>query len=183
MCSCMYFTMVGAEFLVVRSIESKPRYFQGVSSLHSHYSCCRFGGPTIVGEWSIADTDCAVFVNSVGSGYLQLQDVANSFVEVAGKGLMMVLSVLAIRESLVVRIRSIAPVRRRTQMSPITAILTRNFSRITLLLRLPFFTRELTCSGLALNVLGDGSTGIPSRKVILTGRTWDTQNATQCSIS
>lgn len=30
----------------------------------------RFGGPTIVGEWSIADTDCAVYVNSVGQGYL-----------------------------------------------------------------------------------------------------------------
>jgi hypothetical protein len=32
----------------------------------------RFGGPTIVGEWSIADTDCAVYVNAVGVGYLLL---------------------------------------------------------------------------------------------------------------
>ena len=30
-----------------------------------------FGGPTIVGEWSIADTDCALYLNSVGQGYLQ----------------------------------------------------------------------------------------------------------------
>src|SRR5579859_6850147 len=29
----------------------------------------RFGGPTIVGEWSIADTDCAPYINSIGEGY------------------------------------------------------------------------------------------------------------------
>lgn len=28
-----------------------------------------FGGPTIVGEWSIAETDCAPWLNNVGTGY------------------------------------------------------------------------------------------------------------------
>jgi hypothetical protein len=29
----------------------------------------RFGGPTLVGEWTIADTDCALYLNAVGEGY------------------------------------------------------------------------------------------------------------------
>jgi hypothetical protein len=113
-----------------------------------------------VGEWSIADTDCAVYVNSVGSGYPQIQYLTNNDAEVAGKVLITVISALAIPAPLAVQMRPIVLAHKPMQIQQIIAILTRNSSRITLLLRSAILIHGLICRELALNVLGDGSIGI-----------------------
>lgn len=74
----------------------------------------------------------------------------------------MVISALVIPASLVVQILRIVLALKQMQIRQIIPILTRNFSRITLLLRFAVYVQGLICRELALNVLGDGSIGTSS---------------------
>jgi hypothetical protein len=71
-----------------------------------------------------------------------------------------VISELAIPASLAVQMLPIVLAPQPMQIPQIIAILTRNSSRITLLLRSAILIQGLICRELALNVLGDGSIGI-----------------------
>ena len=86
----------------------------------------RFGGPTIVGEWTVADTDCGVYLNSVGEGYVEMSAPYLHHVELAGRELIVEVLVLAFLAFLVVPPGSIVHVLSQMQMPRRTPLRTQN---------------------------------------------------------
>ena len=154
---------------------------KGTNHIIKCLKICRFGGPTIVGEWSIADTDCALYVNAVGQGYLQLFKAVYKLVyrsrwegtysgrvgtAAGGPGCATGVGCSCSQANA-----------NSSDYSDTYKQFLSNFY----IAQVNSSAISFTFRQLALNVLGDGFIGNSTAQSFSDYRTWDTENATQCT--